>query len=1079
MRMTNAVGVALVATAMFGVPHVSAAQTSTPVRVGPDTPFDSIFSGMKYRLIGPFRGGRADGVSGVAQQPSVYYFGSASGGLWKTKDAGTTWKPLWDHFPEASPSVGAVEVAPSDPNVVYVGTGEANIRGNVVTGNGLYKSTDAGKTWKFIGLRDSEAIGRLAVSPTDPNTVLVAALGHPFGANSERGIYRTRDGGQTWQRVLYVNDKTGGIDVQYDPANPNVVYAGMWQVIRKPWDFESGGPGSGLYRSTDGGATWQKLTGHGLPAGIWGKVGVAPTPDPRRVYALIEAKDGGLYRTDDGGASWKLINDSDLYRQRAWYYTAVFADPKDANKVYIMNTGAYKSKDGGKTFKKMPTFHGDNHSLWINPANTDLMVNSNDGGADVSVDGGDTWTSEMNQPTAQFYHIAVDDQVPYHLYGAQQDNTTVEIASADTRGPIGELDWHSVGGGESGYVVPQPGNPNIVIANGYGGNVDRYDTATGETDPINPWARQVMGWAPKDLQHRSQWTEPLAFSPHDPNVLYNADEVLFESTDLGQSWRIISPDLSRNDKSKQLSSGGPITKDNTDIETYDTIFSVVESPVQKGLIWVGTDDGLIKLTTDGGANWRNVTPKEMPAWGTVDMVEADPHQAGTAYIAVDCHRLDDFRPHAFRTDDYGKTWVSITQGIPDGSYVHAIRVDPAKAGLLYAATETGIFVSFDDGARWQPLQLNLPRVPVHDMVVHDGDLAVATHGRSFWVLDDLSPIRQWSDGIRGEDFHLFAPRVTRRILYSGFGDMTGKFTGANPPAGVVVDYYLSSGLATGTPASSDDKGGDASKGESSKRVKIEILDAAGNVIRTFPDPYQPKKKGGDDDDFRGPKPAVLTANAGLNRFVWDMRYAGSPAIPKTAMWAASLAGPVALPGHYQVRVTVDGKSETQPFEITPDPRLHVTEAELQQQFDLDMAIRGELRQVQDALLQIRALHAGLASVRKAAAAKSVANGSRILRAANELERKATAVEDRMIQRKSIASEDPLNFPIRLNNMIASLNALVERGVCAPTQADMTDFDQLKGMAATDLKEWDRTRQTDLTSFNALLAKSGQPAITLH
>ncbi|MDE2448686.1 MAG: glycosyl hydrolase [Gammaproteobacteria bacterium] len=1076
MRMTNALAGSLLAAVVLGVPHVNAAQPSTTVQLGPDAPYDSVFAGMKYRLIGPFRGGRADGVSGVAQQPNVYYFGSASGGLWKTTDAGTTWKPLWDHFPEASPSVGAVEVAPSDPNVVYVGTGEANIRGNVVTGNGIYKSTDAGKTWKFIGLRDSEAVGRLAVNPTDPDTVLVAALGHPFGANSERGIYRTRDGGKTWQRVLYVDDKTGGIDVQYDPADPNIVYAGMWQVIRRPWIFASGGPGSGLYRSTDGGTTWHKLTGHGLPAGIWGKVGVAPTPDRQRIYALIEAKAGGLYRTDDGGASWKLINDSDLYRQRAWYYTAVFADPKDANKVYIMNTGAYKSTDGGKTFKKMPTFHGDNHSLWINPTNPDLMVNSNDGGADVSVDGGDSWTSEMNQPTAQFYHIAVDDQIPYHIYGAQQDNTTVETLSADTRGPIGELDWHSVGGGESGYVVPQPGNPNIVIANGYGGNVDRYNTLTGEIDPINPWARQVMGWAPKDLEHRSQWTEPLAFSPHDPNVLYNADEVLFESTDLGQSWRVISPDLTRNDKSKQLSSGGPLTKDNTDIETYDTIFSVVESPVQQGLIWAGTDDGLIRLTTDGGVHWRNVTPKEMPAWGTVDMVEADPHEAGTAYIAVDCHRLDDFRPHAFRTDDFGKTWVSITRGIPDGSYVHAVRVDPARAGLLYAATETGIFVSFDDGARWQPLQLNLPRVPVHDLVVHDGDLAVASHGRSFWVLDDLSPIRQWSDSTRNEDFHLFTPRTTRRMLYSGFGDMTGTSTGANPPAGVVVDYYL----ASGTAPTSEDKGkGGAADGKSSKRVKIEFLDAGGQVIRTFPDPYQPKKEKGADDDFRGPKPVVLTANAGLNRFVWDMRYAGSPAIPKTAMWAASLQGPVALPGHYQVRVTVDGKSETQPFEITPDPRLHVTQAELQRQFDLGMAIRGELRQVQDALLQIRALHARLASIRDAVAADKIPRGSRILRAANDLERKTTAVEDKMIQRKSVASEDPLNFPIRLNNMIASLNALVERGSSAPTQADMKDFDQLQAMAAEDLRQWDRAKGSDLAALNALLAKSGQPAITLH
>ena len=1075
MRMTYVLATSLLAGLVLSASRVDAAQPSTAVRMSSATPYDAIFAGMKYRLIGPFRGGRAAGVSGVAQQPNVYYFGSASGGVWKTTDSGTTWKPLWDRFPEASPSVGAIDVAPSDPNIVYVGTGEANIRGNVVTGNGVYKSSDAGKSWKFIGLRDSEAIGRIAVNPTDPDTALVAALGHPFGANSERGIYRTRDGGKTWQRVLYVNDKTGGIDVQYDPANPNVVYAAMWQVIRRPWIFESGGPGSGLYRSTDGGTTWVKLTGHGLPSGIWGKIGVAPTPNSQRVYALIEAKDGGLYRTDDGGGSWKLINSDDLYRQRAWYYTAVFADPKDPNKVFIMNTGAYKSTDGGKTFKRMPTFHGDNHSLWINPRNTNLMVNSNDGGGDVSVDGGTSWTSEMNQPTAQFYHVAADDRIPYHIYGAQQDNTTVEIASGDVRGPIGEVDWHSVGGGESGYVVPKPDDPNIVIANGYGGNVDRYDNRTGEIVPINPWARQVMGWAPKDLEHRSQWTEPLAFSPHDPNVLYNADEVLFESTDLGQTWRAISPDLTRNDKSKQLSSGGPLTKDNTDIEKYDTIFSVIESPIQKGLIWVGTDDGLIQLTTDGGAHWRNVTPKSMPEWGTVDMVEADPHKAGSAYIAVDCHRLDDFRPHAFRTDDFGKTWVSITDGIPDGSYVHAIRVDPARAGLLYAATETGIFVSFDDGGHWQSLQLNLPRVPVHDMVVHDGDLVVATHGRAFWVLDDLTPLRQWSESIRSDEFHLFTPRATRRILYSGRGDMTGKMTGANPPDGVVVDYALASGAAR-----SPDKEGSDTPARSSARVKIEFLDSAGRVIRVFPDPYAPKrdKKGG-DDDFRNPPPAPITAFAGLNRFVWNMRYAGSQPIPKTAMWAASLDGPVALPGHYQVRVTVDGRSETQPLEIRPDPRLHVTAAQLQQQFDLGMAIRVQLRQVQGAILQIRTLHAKLASIRSAVAAQKVANGPRILRAADALEQKTTAVEDKLIQRKSVANEDPLNFPIRLNNMIASLNALVERGTNAPTQAEVTEFDHLKAMASMDLGEWDRIKGADLAAFNALIGQSGQQAIALR
>lgn len=1068
MRLKHAFAIILPASTALGlVPAAMAARHHATPAASQGSGGLPDMSGMRYRLIGPFRGGRAGAVAGVAQRPDTYYLGAAAGGVWKTTDGGVTWKPLWDKFPQASPSIGAIVVAPSNPNIVYVGTGEGNLRGDVVTGNGVYKSIDAGRNWQFIGLKDTQAIGRMAVSPTDPDTVFVAAIGHPFGDNTERGIFRTRDGGRTWQRVLYVNEKTGGIDVQIDPTNPDTVYAAMYQVRRQPWMFESGGPGSGLYRSTDGGTTWEKLTGHGLPSGVLGRIGVAPTSDPDRVYALIEAKDGGLYRTDDGGKSWKLINSSDAYRQRAWYYTNVVADPKDPDKVYIMNTGAYKSTDGGVHFKRMPTFHGDNHQLWINPDDTNRMVNGNDGGADVSVDGGKTWTSEMNQPTGEFYHIAADNRVPYHLYGAQQDNTTIEIASGNVRGPIGERNWHSVGGGESGYVVPKPDDPSIVIANGYGGNVDRYNDRTGEIDSINPWARQVMGWAPKDLQHRSQWTEPLAFSPFDPNVLYNADEVLFKSTDLGQSWQVISPDLTRNDKSKQLSSGGPLTKDNSGVEVYDTIFSVVESPVQKGLIWVGTDDGLVQLTRDDGAHWRNVTPRDMPAWGTVDMVEADPHDAGTAYIAVDCHRLDDLRPHAFRTENFGRSWVSITKGIPSDAYVHVVRADPARPGLLYAGTENGIFISFNDGASWQPLQLNLPRVPVHDLIVHDGDLAVATHGRAFWILDDLSPLEQWSQSIRNEPFHLFAPRPTLRVLYSGRGDMTGTTAGTNPPAGVIINYYLKKG------------GPESTDGKPDGRVKIEILDATGKVIRTFPDPHAVPQPADDEaDDPRRRRPVKIPDHAGINRFVWDMRYAGAEPIPKAALWAASLRGPVALPGEYKVRVTVDGQTETQPFELQPDPRLHVTEAQLQQQFDLSMQIIDELKSVQGAILEIRSLHSALAKVRAQAGSGKIANGQQVIQAANALEQKATAVEDELIQRKSIANEDPLNFPVRLNNLIASLNALVGRGAVAPTQPDYEEAGELKAMATQYLKQWSEIKTGDLATFNAMLAHSKVPAIML-
>jgi len=1043
------------------------------------------FAGLKYRLIGPFRGGRATGVAGTPKDPNVYYFGASAGGVWKTTDAGTTWKPLWDKFPEASPSIGAVAVAPSDPNIVYVGTGEANIRGNVVTGNGIYKSTDAGKTWKFVGLRDSQAVGRMAVNPTNPDIVFVAALGHPFGDNSERGIYRSTDGGNSWQRVLHVDDKTGGIDVQLDPSNPNVVYAGMWQTYRKPWIMESGGPGSGLYRSNDGGTTWEKLTGHGLPEGVLGRIGVAPTADPKRIYALIEAEKGGLYRTDDGGQSWKLINSDNDYRQRAWYYTNVFADPKDSNKVFIMNTGAYKSTDGGVKFKKMPTFHGDNHQLWINPLDTNRMVNSNDGGADVSVDGGKTWTSQMNQPTAQFYHISVDNQIPYWVYGAQQDNTTVAIASGNVSGPIGVQSWHSVGGGESGYVVSDPLNPNIVIANAYDGNVTRFDGRTGQITTISPWERDPMGWAAKDLEHRAQWTEPLAFSPHDPHVLYNANEVVFKTVDQGKSWSVISPDLTRNDKSKQLSSGGPLTKDNTSIETFDTVFSLVESPAQKNLIWAGTDDGLVQLTSDGGGHWQNVTPAAMPQWCTVDMVEADPHDAAKAYIAVDCHRLDDLHPYAFRTDDSGKTWVAITAGIPADAYVHVVRADPERAGLLYAGTENGVFVSFDDGAHWQPLQLNLPRAPVHDLAVHGGDLQVATHGRAFWILDDLGPVRQWSDEIRRQDAHLFTPRASLRIQYSGRGDMAGGPNGANPPSGVLVTYYLKSGDAekTNDEDAADEKADkdDHKKKPEQTRVKLEILDANDKVIRTFPVVRKPgsDETGGGDDDDDAPAAKVphLSANAGLNRFVWDMKYEGATRVPKAAMWAATLDGPVALPGHYKARLTVDGKSQTASFDLLPDPRLTVTAQDLQKQFDLRMAIHEQLESIQNAVLEIRSLHQKLSTVRTDVKGKRP-DAERVTQAADALEQKVDAVEDKLIQRKAVANEDPLNFPIRLNNMIASLNQSVGHGDTAPNQPQYTEFNELKGMAAEYLGEWNQLKEKDLAAFNALIRQDKMPAIVL-
>ncbi|HEX7289107.1 MAG TPA: glycosyl hydrolase, partial [Candidatus Angelobacter sp.] len=698
--------------------------------------------GLTWRLIGPYRGGRVLAVTGVIGDPHTYYFGGVAGGVWKSADGGLTWRPMTDKVKDMSPSIGAIAAAPSDPNVIYAATGEACIRGDIISGNGVYKSIDAGKTWNFVGLRDTRAIGRIIVHPKNPDIVLVAALGHPFGANAERGIFRTTDGGKSWTKVLYKDENTGGIDLSFDPNNANTIFAGLWQARRSPWGMESGGPGSGLYRSTDGGNTWKHLTGHGLPEGTLGRIGVAVAYRGSRVWALIEADKGGLFRSDDGGDNWTLANSERQYRQRAFYYTHVFADPHSADGVYVLNTGMYRSNDGGKTFRPIRVPHGDNHGLWIDPNDPNRMIESNDGGANVSTNGGASWTTQANQPTAQFYHVVTDNRFPYWLYGSQQDNSSVGIASA-APGGIDRASWYAVGGGESGYIAPDPRDPEIVYAGSYGGNITRYDHRTGQEQDITPWPVNPIGAAAADQKYRFQWTEPIVFSPHEPHALYFAAQVLFKTADSGMTWQIISPDLTRNEKGKQVASGGPITKDNTGVEVYDTIFAVVESPVQKDLIWAGSDDGLIHLTTDGGKNWSNVTPKAMPEWGTVSMIEASPFDAGTAYVAVQRHKLDDFTPYIFKTADFGKTWSSISHGIPADVYVHAVRQDHKRKDLLYAATEKGVYVSFDDGANWQPMQTNLPPAPVWDLVVHDNDIAVATHGRAFWILDNISPLQQY------------------------------------------------------------------------------------------------------------------------------------------------------------------------------------------------------------------------------------------------------------------------------------------------------------------------------------------------
>ena len=759
-------------------------------------PEDKLFKGMKYRLIGPFRGGRSLTASGIPGDPTTYYFGATGGGVWKSSDGATTWSPVFD---KENGSIGSLAVANSDHNIIYVGTGEACIRGNISQGDGVYKSLDAGKTWKNVGLHDTRAIGKVIINPNNPDVVFVAALGHPYGPNTERGIFRTTDGGKSWEKVLYKDENTGGIDVSFDPHNSNIIFAALWQARRTSWNMSDGGPGSGIYRSADGGTTWKRLEEHGLPKGPYGRVGIAVAASSERIYALIEARnpDGGLYRSDDGGESWDFVNPSHSLWQRPWYYMHIFADPKDENVVYIMDVETFKSTDGGHLFNKMKVPHGDNHGLWIDPRDTRRMIAANDGGVTVTLDGGKSWTREDNQPTAQFYHVTTDNAVPYRVYGSQQDSGTVAIVSRSDDGAIDRSDWYDVGGGEAGYIAPYPLDPNIVYAADYQGNITRYDRHIGQVKAITEMPEISDGAGAASMEHRFQWTAPVLISPNDPNTLYHAGERLFKTTDGGVHWQAISPDLTRNDKSKQVPSGGDITLDDTGTEYYDTIFAVAESTLVKGLIWAGTDDGLIQITRDEGKTWTNVTPKDMPEWSRVSQIDASRHDAGTAYVAVDRHQNDDLRPYVYKTSDYGKTWTKLTNGIPEGSFVRAVREDPKKRGLLYAGTEGGIYVSFNDGAEWRALKLNLPATPVHDLVIKDNDLVVATHGRAFWILDDVSPLRQFTDDVAKKDVHLYTPgHGVSRASRSSRGAAWLQ-TDRTEPAGGCGDLFLPEGCTEG------------------------------------------------------------------------------------------------------------------------------------------------------------------------------------------------------------------------------------------------------------------------------------------
>jgi len=938
--------------------------------------------------------------------------------------------------------------------------GEAPIRGNVSHGDGVYKSTDAGKSWKNVGLSNTRQISTVRVHPKNPDLVYVAAQGHVWGSNEERGIYRSEDGGKSWKKVLGVDSRTGASDLSMDPTNPRILFAGFWQVERKPWALLSGGTGSGLYRSTDAGDTWKKLAG-GLPEGVVGKIGVAVSPvRSERVYALVEAEKGGVYRSDDGGEKWTRVNQENKLRQRAWYYTEIYADPKAVDTVYVLNVGFSKSVDGGKSWTGVRTPHGDNHDLWIDPDDPDRMIEGNDGGAAITYNGGRTWSSVQNQPTAQIYRVTTDDRYPYWVYGAQQDNTTIATPSRTRDRGIGQTDWHQVGGCESGWIAPNLRDPDVVYAGCYGGSITRYDHRTREEREILAWPQLAVGQAPKDLKYRFQWNAPILLSPHDPKVLYHAAQKLLRSTDEGFSWTEISADLTRNDPSKQESSGGPITKDNTGVEVYGTIFALAESAQEAGTIWAGSDDGLVQLTRDGGKSWQNVTSKLWPEWVQINSIELSPHDKATAYVAATMYKHDDFRPYLFKTNDYGKTWTKITNGIPDGAFTRSIREDPVKRGLLYAGTETGIHVSFDDGASWQPFQRNLPVVPVTDLAVKDDDLVVATQGRAFWILDDLSALREWSEPIGRKALHLFAARPAVRFGDGGDGGdgSAPKGIGQNPPGGAVVYYWLKD------------------KPDEKEILTIEVLDRAGKVLRTFTSEKKDKdkepEKDGADEDAEKP----LEPKAGLNRFVWDLRMLRPTLVPKAIIWG-SKRGPRVAPGTYQVRVKIGETTKvesTTALEVRANPAVGASPADLAKQAELLAAIRDRLSETHEAVLTIRDVKAQVKEL--ASRAVKLGKGEALKAPAKALDEKLSAVEEKLVNPKIKASQDVLNFQPRLDHELVGLASAASSADAVPTKAELRYYDETVAKLRGIQEELKTVLDRDLAAFNDLVRNQGIPPV---
>ncbi|WP_412987902.1 VPS10 domain-containing protein [Pontimicrobium sp. IMCC45349] len=989
---------------------------------------EDLYSGLEYRLLGPFRGGRSAAVTGVPNQPNLFYFGATGGGIWKTTNGGREWENISDGY--FGGSIGSISVSKSDPNVIYVGGGEKTVRGNVSSGYGIWKSVDAGKTWSSVGLKNSRHVPRIAIHPTNSDIVYAGVMGNIYKPTQERGVYKSIDGGKTWRKTLFANEHAGVVDLIIDPTNPRILYASTWRVQRTPYSLSSGGEGSILWKSTDSGETWTEIsTNNGFPTDTLGIIGVTVSPvNNQRVWAIVENKDkGGLYRSDDGGENWTYVNSERKIRQRAWYYTRVYADTKDVDKVYVLNVRYHKSVDGGKTFSTHNAPHGDHHDLWIAPENPDRMVIGDDGGAQVTYDGGETWSTYHNQPTSQFYRVTTDNHFPYRIYVAQQDNSTIRIPHRTDGYSISEGDWESTAGGESAHIAVDPKNNDIVYGGSYDGFLTRVNHETGTVRAINVWPDNPMGHGAEGMKYRFQWNFPIIFSKHNPNRLYTFSQHVHVTENEGQSWDIISPDLTRNDPEKLKSSGGPITQDNTSVEYYCTIFAAQESPITEGLLWVGSDDGLIHLTKDGGKNWENVTPKGMPEWMMINSIEPSAFDAGTCYVAGTKYKTGDFTPYLYKTTDYGKSWTKITNGINPEHFTRVLREDPKQKGLLYAGTETGMYISFNDGKNWKPFQLNLPIVPITDATIKDNNLIVATQGRSLWIIDDLSVIHQLYNLNQDANNILFKPKDTYRMR--GGSRKGSKLTGTNHPNGVITNFNL--------------------KNYSEKdEVALTYFDAKGDTIKTFSTSSKKNK---------------LKVEKGANTFVWNMTYDGAERLKGMILWWASLNGPRTIPGNYKVSLTVNDETISQPFTILADPRAESSLDDMKKQFTFIKEVNKTMDEAHKSIKKIRKINTQLSAFEKQY--KGNESVKDLLDKAKELKEKFTEIEEALYQTKNRSGQDPLNFPIRLTNKLGHLNSLVRMGDFAPTDQDVKVKDELSAKINAQLKEFNDLIDNEIKAFN--------------